>query len=218
MIFRNGKDSWWRLLNGGGPTLAGRINHRTFLKSNRFRRARPPATRRQVRAPKALVISMSNIFVCRFVMIGLLAIATQLVLSQPALALQDYFNAFKGRYPAWPTTSSFNCRACHDSSSGGGSRNAYGNAFLSKKGPNIVSQSTARNIIIDLENEDPDGDDYLSLTEISRTRLPGYAVGAFSQPTNVVTFSSAPKANSNPINSGASTGVRRARERSQDQQ
>ncbi len=143
----------------------------------------------------------------RFALVGLLGIAAQLVLNQPAMALQDYFNAFKGRYPGWPTTSTFNCRACHDSFLGGGSRNAYGNAFLSKKGPNIASQATARNIIIDLENEDPDVDAFLSLTEITRNRLPGYAVGSFSQPTNVVTFSSAPRANSNPINSGASTGV-----------
>ena len=107
-----------------------------------------------------------------------------------AYATNTYMNQFTTLYPATVSSRLNSCVLCHLSASGGGSRNAYGEAFRS-----------AGHSFTAVENLDSDGDGHTNIQEINALTFPGDAtsrpassdttaptVTAFSLPASAATL------------------------------
>ncbi len=79
-----------------------------------------------------------------------------------AFALSSYLTTFVNTYPAAKSTSLNSCVLCHVNPAGGGTRNAYGEAFR-----------TAGHSFTAIEAADSDGDGYTNIQEINAGTFPG---------------------------------------------
>ena len=79
-------------------------------------------------------------------------------------ALSSYVTTFKATYPVAASSQLAHCVLCHINSNGGGTRNAYGNAFLA-----------AAHSFTAIETVALDGDGYTNLAEIQALTFPGDA-------------------------------------------
>jgi len=77
-------------------------------------------------------------------------------------ALSSYLTTFVNTYPATQPTPLNSCVLCHINPAGGGTRNAYGEAFR-----------TAGHSFSTIESLDSDGDGYTNIQEISAGTFPG---------------------------------------------
>ena len=98
--------------------------------------------------------------------------------SHPAAALPNYPNDVAARYPNSPDLAT--CGLCHFSFTSGSNLNPYGDAFKDANGTRDPNAGMAA-----IEGGDPDGDDFVSLTEIDAGFFPGYNCMNYTRATNV---------------------------------
>ena len=112
-----------------------------------------------------------------------------------ALARNPYKRAFFDRYPAADGTqlsdlpsNAGHCGACHFDFDGGGPRNPYGLSLEAR----LAGGLTIDEAIAEVENDDPDNDNFSTLIEMTDTTnwpntptFPGLTVGTYTGALNV---------------------------------